>query len=55
MSDGPTEYPTEDELPDDPPDPEEIDPWETNPDEFDDFNEWLVAEHEATQDAPSNE
>ena len=47
---GPAEYPTEDELPDDPVMPEDIDPFHVDPDEFDDINDFVIAEWDAMQE-----
>jgi len=44
MTDSPEEYPTSDELPDDPPDPEDIDPFNVDDADFDNIDEFARAE-----------
>jgi len=43
-NDGPDEYPSEDELPDDPLAVDDIDPFEIDDSDFDDVNEFAAAE-----------
>lgn len=46
-SNGPNEFPTADELPEDPPDPDALDPFEEDPSHYDDINAFVRAEHAA--------
>lgn len=42
--DGSTDFPTEDDLPDDPLTPEDIDPFSVDTSDFDDINDFVAAE-----------
>lgn len=46
MTDEPDEYPTEDELPDEPPTVDDIDPFTVDEDNFEDIAEFAAAEME---------
>lgn len=53
MTDGPDEYPDENELPDEPLTAEDIDPFTVGADDFDDVNEFAAAEWRSTTTAES--